>query len=201
MAATQLGAVPEVQLASLPLISAQAAASGGAVSRNLGGGITRFWDSTTLGITAATPTAFGGATLWLVSIFLDTTGCRSFNLLLRRLNNTALAQGALAGTVQIYYQMRFSATEVPLLSQGATENLSSLAITAVSNASIGGFFPALQTQGETQTGSFGWDLSLGASGAGNNGCTSLGSNVRILIGFSIAPSAANTFSVTLTGVS
>jgi hypothetical protein len=193
-----IGNMPQNQIDALPLISADTAAAGGAISL-VGGNFTRYWSPTTLGLVAATPAAAGGATFWLVTPFLDCRGVRSFKMLVRRFNTTGLPQAALAGNASIYQQYRYTSAEVPLLSQGAAENLSSIGINVIANSGIIGYFPALQTQGEVQTAAFGWSEALSDSAAGNSTTVTMGTDVRFMVGFSVLPAAANTFGVALWG--
>jgi hypothetical protein len=195
-----IGNMPQNQINALPLISADTAAAGGAISI-VGGNFTRYWSPTVLGLVGVQPAAAGGATFWMFSGFLDTRGVRAFKILVRRLNGAALGANtaAIVGSIQIFQQFRFTSAEVPLLSQGATENLSSLAINTIANSGIGGFFPALQTQNEVQTAAFGWDSPLGDSAAGNNANVTIGTDVRIMVGFQNLPNVNNTWSVALWG--
>lgn len=189
-----IGNMPQVQIDSLPLISADVAAAGGVISI-VGGNFTRYYSPTILGVSSVNAATNGGATFWLTTNFLDVRGCRSFMMLTRRHNTTALPQGGIGGGIALYYQMRFTSAENPAQSKGATENLAVCAINVISNSQIA--FPALQTLGETQTVLFGWNVALGGSGAGNSGNLSIGTDVRFMVGFANDPGVLNTFSLAL----
>jgi hypothetical protein len=188
-----LGNIPQNQVDAFPVNQGYGT---GTISF-VGGTVLRFWTPAETGVSQIAAATAGGATFWLPTNFLDVSGCRTFHILVRRHNTTALPQGALGGAVAAYYQYRFTATETPALSKGATENLAACAIQVVGNSNFIGSFPALQTLGETQTASFGWDISTPDSAAGNNGQTSFGTNVRFMVGFSNDPGANNTFSIAL----
>jgi len=198
MPASQLGAMPETQLNALPLMTAQAAASGGTVSLGLGGGITRFWDAATLGISAVN--FAGDANAWpvLLSGFIGVYGCRSFSLLLTRTN---AGIGIALSSIDVRIQYRLSATDVPPTSFGAaTQSPNFTGSSSVHPAGTGIVFPLMQAAAEVQRALIGWDdATIANAGVYNGTAAMLGDNVRLFLNIPVGagPAAGNLFSASL----
>jgi hypothetical protein len=196
MGFSQLGAVPTNQLDALPLFSAQQAANGGTVNLGFGGGLTRFWDPVTLGVSAANFAVDGNGFIVLTTNFISVFGCRSFALIITRTN--AGVGGAIAAmTVRVQY--RLTATDVPPTSLGPIQTVNYTGSTAVNTAAI--VFPGMQAANELQRALIGWDSAeiVGFSGT----AATIGDNVRIFLDINggANPGVANIFSMYLYGSS
>jgi hypothetical protein len=200
MPATQLGALPANQLNALPLQTAQAVASGGVANRNPGGGITRFWDSATLGMVATSPTQDGNGHWVMVSNFIDVYGCRRFSLLL---THTRTVLGApLVGALTVQFQKRLNATDIPPTSLGLASNIDFTGSDYVGAGCVRVVFPALQVANEVQRALIGWDdMTIGCSGGGplHGSEAMIGDNLRLFFdaGFYTGPVPPHVFSASL----
>ena len=202
MSATQLGAMPATQLNALPLFTASAAAAGGTLSFNLGGGVSRFWDPVALGINGVNFAADANGFNVLLSSFISVFGCRNFALIVRRTN--AGVGLALAG-IDVRIQYRITATDVPATSFGAaTQDLNytgSVTCQAGGNALV---FPLMEAAAEDQRGLVCWSADAIANGGTPNGATAMiGDQVRLFlnIGSGVIPAGGNLFSCYLWGSS
>ena len=163
---TQIGAVPLNQLNALPLYSAQQAAAGGSVTFNLGGGISRAFTPTQMGIAAANFAADVNGHVVLRSAFVNVTGCRTLLLLLTR-NRTDAALGLALGGISIFLQYRLTPTDVPPTSLGAgAQNLQACGVIPVTNAAL--VYPAMQAANEVQRAALGVDSSVVLNAGGFN---------------------------------
>lgn len=197
MPVTQLGAVPQVQLDALPLMTAQVAANGGTLSINPGGGVTRFWDGTAMGIAGAVFSADANGHIRLASAFISVYGCRSFAFILSRAN----AGAALAfGPINVWIQYRLSATDVPPTSLGpVSADLSYIG--AIMLTPNGATFPAGEVAGESQRWALGFDAANVGNGAAVHGtCVMAGDNVRMLFTTGAAPLAGDAFTLQVWGI-
>ncbi len=192
MPVTQLGAVPVNQLNALPLISAQAAANGGTLTINPNGGVTRFFDSATLGISGANFAIDANGFIVLVSSFISVFGCRTFTVILTRTN--AGLGIALAG-IDVRVQYRLSATDVPPTSLGAAQTTDFTGSSSVNTALV--VFPAMQAGGEVQRRLITWDPGNLVGVAGSPAM--IGDNVRLFFNINggANPGVANLFSAQL----
>jgi len=198
MPATQLGAMPLTQLRALPLVTAQAATTGGIVNRNPGGGLTRFWDPATLGITAANFGVDGFGYVFLATNFISVYGCRRFSLLLTRTN--AGVGGALSA-LDVRIQYRSSPTDVPPTSFGMlSQQVAYTGSTSVLSGALLVLFPAMQVAAQVQRASVSWDNQAIVNAAVFSATEGMiGDNVRLFlnIGSGGNPGVANLFSAAL----
>jgi len=195
MPPTVTGKTPQNQLDALPLTDAATAAQGGDIVI-LGNSISRYWSPTVLAVNGIGFTTDPNGFFYLPTAFLDVRGCRSFAMLLRRINTTALPQLALP-SMTVYMQYRFSNGEVPLISLGAIQNQRYIAAAQINSIPI--VFPTMQVQSEVQTAFRGWNTGQEGGGAGEVQSQSLGTDVRFFILSATAPTAPNTFSMALWG--
>jgi hypothetical protein len=194
--------MPAIQLNSLPLFTAQAAATGGTVSLGLGGGLTRFWDPVTLGISAVNFAADANGFIVLLSNFISVFGCRSFALILRRTN---VGVGLALSPLEVRIQYRISAADVPATSFGAaTQDVQYTGSVTAQPGGTGVIFPLMEAAGEDQRALVCWDSSSIANGGAPNGTVAMiGDQVRLFlnIGSGGLPAGGNLFSAYLWGTS
>jgi hypothetical protein len=194
--------MPASQLNALPLMTAQSAASGGTVALGMGGGITRFWDSTALGITAANFAGDAFGCIVLLSNFISVYGCRSFSLLLTRTN--AGVGIALSG-ISVRVQYRLNTADVPPTSFGAvTQNVDYTGSVTVHPGGNAILFPAMQAAAEVQRALVGWDDAAIGQAIFTGTPAMVGDNVRLFLNMGVAannPGVANIFTAQLWGTS
>lgn len=196
MALSQLGSVPKNQLDALPLYTASQAAAGGTVSFNLGGGITRYFSETVLGISAASRVVSNTRNV-IVSNYIDVSGCRAFACQIRRV--TANPAAAIIFTYTLYMQYRFSSIDSPPAGAPATVGAFNIAKSSLNTATANNTFPdpALLANA-TNLHCWSQDEVVGSAGVS----AFMGSDVRLIIDWDTNdPGAGNQFSMTLWGTS
>ncbi len=194
MALSQIGAVPANQLDALPLYSALQAAAGGTVSYNLGGGVSRFFDSTALGVVAAARVV-SNTRFVIPTNYIDVTGCRAFACQIRRVGGAA----AIAVVYTLYMQYRFSVTDTPPAGAPATIGAFNVAKSSLNTGIANNTFPdpALLVNA-TNLHCWSQDEVVGNAGVS----AFMGSDVRLIIDWDTSdPGVANTFSMVLWGSS
>ena len=184
--------VPQNQLDALPLITVAQASSGGDVTV-LGGQILRRFTPAVLGVNGAAASSYATPAAlnvpYLVTPFLDVTGCTNFAFVLMITNTTA---GNLTPPTQssLYAQMRLGPTDAPPLYQFTTAN-------ADDNIHIGStIMPAanriwptvVPAQSWRQVWTFGASSATTAADATGNQPTLLGSEFRLIV--KMSPNAA-----------
>jgi len=197
MSFTQIGAVPANQLDALPLFTASQAASGGTVGFNLGGGITRFFDSPTLGVSGAASGNQGAGArdrYSLITNYIDVRGCTSFACQIRRLTEGTIA---VLPSATLFMQYRFSATDTPPPTPDTTSADIVVAMSALNTAGVA--FPNPAAQALPQTNLVTWNAAQTVGAAGAN--VFIGSDVRLIFSWATNDPGTATFSMTLWGSS
>jgi hypothetical protein len=193
MALSQLGSVPKNQLDALPLYTASQAAAGGTVSFNLGGGITRFFDGPTLGVSAAARTDQGATArerYVLVTNYIDVSGCISFACQIRRLTQGSVA---VLSAATLFMQYRFSSTDTPPATPDTTSADIVVAMSILNTATTA--FPNPAALALPQTVLVTWNAAQTVGAAGAN--VFIGSDVRLIFSWATTDPGTATFTMTL----
>ena len=194
-----LGNTPKNQIDALPIMTVVAAAAADDITI-VGGTIAKFWSPTTLGMAGIVPTTDAAGHVFLVTPFLDMTGCTNGALLLTRTDTANSLAGAIYNPLVLcQYRITHVGAMPTSFASGGSINLPQAGINLIAPNPIA--FVATIAAPTTQRGLATWGPSAIVASANQVGMT-IGADVRIFVSFSTnAQPVTQTFSVSIWGAS